>query len=171
MQKRPLWIRIKRAARLIYLRLFRINDSPAKIAGGFGIGVFIGATAGVGPIIAVFLAYIFRVNRVSALLGSLLFNTWVSVVTLLASIKVGSWVMGVDQENVFKAWNALTADFKWSKFFQASFSDVIIPVVVGNLIISFFIAVFMSGVVYFAAVEIRKIKHEAKMKKHALRQA
>ena len=60
MQKKSLLNKIKRLAKLVYLKLFRINDSPLKIALGFGLGVFIGVMPGVGPVIALLLAFLFH---------------------------------------------------------------------------------------------------------------
>jgi len=60
---------------LLYLKLIKINDTPQKIAFGFGLGVFSGIFPGTGPLAALFLALILRANRASALLGSLLTNT------------------------------------------------------------------------------------------------
>jgi uncharacterized protein (DUF2062 family) len=91
MRKRSLPNKVKRLAKVVYLKLFRINDSPLKIALGFGLGVFIGVMPGVGPVIALLLAFLFRVNRASALLGSILFNTWVGLIALLLAIKIGSY--------------------------------------------------------------------------------
>lgn len=44
--------RILRLLKLIYIKLFRINDTPQKIAQGFGLGVFLGILPGTGPIAA-----------------------------------------------------------------------------------------------------------------------
>lgn len=92
--------KISRSFRLIYTKLFRINDSPQKIALGFGLGIFLGILPGTGPVAALFLALLFRVNRASALLGCLLTNTWLSIVSFLFSIKVGSAIMRLDWHHV-----------------------------------------------------------------------
>ena len=73
--------KIREYLRLILAKLFNINDTPHKIALGLGLGVFAGILPGTGPIAAIFLALAFRANRASALLGSLLTNTWLSLVT------------------------------------------------------------------------------------------
>ncbi|MDI6606430.1 MAG: DUF2062 domain-containing protein, partial [Candidatus Omnitrophota bacterium] len=81
--------RIRRLFRLFYLKVFRINDSPRKVALGMGLGVFSGILPGTGPIAAVCLAFIFRANRAAALLGSLITNTWLSFFIFLVAIKTG----------------------------------------------------------------------------------
>jgi uncharacterized protein (DUF2062 family) len=54
-----------------------------------GLGVFTGILPGTGPLAALFLAFIFRANRASALLGSIATNTWFSFFTLVLAFKIG----------------------------------------------------------------------------------
>ncbi|MFA5092906.1 MAG: DUF2062 domain-containing protein [Candidatus Omnitrophota bacterium] len=148
MDKKSLVSRIKRLVKLIYLKFFRINDTPAKIALGFGLGVFIGVMPAVGPVIALFLAFLLRINRASALLGSILSNTWVGFLVLLFAIKTGSLVLGVNYQDVYFNWNQLFKDFKWERFFEASILKVLVPIGVGYLIISLIFAVVATLLVY-----------------------
>jgi uncharacterized protein (DUF2062 family) len=150
--------RIARILKTIYLKLVRINDSPIKIALGFGLGVFVGIMPGIGPVIALLLAFPLRVNRASAFLGSILFNTWAGLIALLLAIKIGSTVMGLNYQVVYAGWKELIKSFKWQKLFEASVQDVLIPMVVGYLIISLLIAVIMTIVVYLIAKQIRNKK-------------
>ena len=164
MKKKPLIIKIKRLAKLVYLKLFRINDSPLKIAIGFGLGVFIGVMPGIGPVIALLLAFLFRVNRASALLGSILFNTWVGLIALLLAIRIGSAVTGSSYSVVYDGWTALLKNFKWEKLFEVSVYDVLVPIGIGYLIISFIFAAVATAVVYMIAHQI-KMKKKIKSKK------
>ena len=66
----------------LFDKLFKINDTPQKIALGFGLGVFAGIFPGTGPVAAILLAYVFRANRASALFGSLFTNTWLNSVSI-----------------------------------------------------------------------------------------
>src|SRR3989338_11447506 len=90
----------KRLLKFLYLKLFKINDTPQKIALGLGLGVFAGIFPGTGPAASLFLAFIFRANRASALIGSMLTNTWLSVVTLLLAIKLGALMFGIQWEEI-----------------------------------------------------------------------
>ena len=74
---------LKKIPGFIFDKLFKINDSAEKIALGVGLEVFSGLMPGTGPTAALFLAFIFRANRAAALLGSMLTNTWLSVVTFI----------------------------------------------------------------------------------------
>jgi uncharacterized protein len=148
MEKRSWTDKIKRLAKAVYLKLFRINDSPLKIALGFGLGVFTGIMPGAGPVAAVLLAVFFRVNRAGALLGSLLFNTWFSVAALLVSMKLGAAVTGRHYQDVCAGWEALIKNFKWGKLFEASVYEILVPVAMGYLIVALAVALMAAGGVY-----------------------
>lgn len=150
--------KIKRLAKFFYLKLVRMNDSPHKIALGFGLGAFVGVMPGVGPVIALFFAFLFRVNRASALLGSVLFNTWLSFLALLLAIKVGALVMGRDYQDIHAAWTGIFKDFKWEKLWDVSVYDVLLPIGVGYLIISLVFAALAAAIVYVIAVQIKNRK-------------
>lgn len=119
----------------LYEKLFKINDTPQKIALGFGLGVFSGILPGTGPVAALFLAFILRVNRASALIGCLLTNTWLSFVTFLLAIKTGSAILGVSWQQVRQDWNSLFRQFSWPNLFKISVLKIIFPVILGYLII------------------------------------
>ena len=126
--------------KLIYIKLVKIDDSPHKIAVGFGLGVFAGIMPFAGPVIAVFLAILFKVNRASAFLGGLITNTWITVVAFLFSIKVGSVIFGINSDVIRLRWMALLKDFHLSSFFKLSAFEIILPVLTGYLAIAFFSA-------------------------------
>ena len=130
----------KKLITVIFSKLFKINDSPRKIALGVGLGVFSGLMPGTGPVAALFLAFIFRANRAAALLGSLLTNTWLSLVTLVLAIKAGSLALGLHWQDVDRKMQGLLHDFSWAKFFKLSFLDVLLPVITGYLIIGLLLA-------------------------------
>lgn len=121
----------------LYKNLFRIDDSAQKIALGFGLGVFSGIIPGIGPIAALFLAFLLRVNRGSALLGCLLTNTWLSFLTLILAIKLGSAILGLRWQEVREAWILSLKGFHWLGLFKLSILKVILPVIIGYLIVAF----------------------------------
>jgi uncharacterized protein (DUF2062 family) len=126
-----------RLLRFIYLKLFRINDSPQKIAQGFGLGVFLGILPGTGPIAALFLAFILRVNRIGALLGSVLTNTWLSFLIFPLSIKVGSIIMDLRWQEVNSNWLRFLKEFRFRDLCKLSVLKIILPVIVGFFVIAF----------------------------------
>lgn len=133
-KKKGSWL--TRTTKFIYLKIFRINDTPQKISLGLGLGVFSGIFPGTGPIAALFLALVLKVNRASALLGALLTNTWLSLVTFLLSIKIGSAIMNLKWQDVYMQTTQLFKNFRFSDLLKLSFLKVVLPVTLGYLIVS-----------------------------------
>lgn len=150
---------ILRFFKLVYIKLFRIHDTPQRIALGFGLGVCLGIIPGTGPLAALCLAILLRVNRASALLGSLLTNTWLSIVTFLLSIKLGSAIIGMSWQDVRKDWLLFLNNFKFIDLFKLSILKIILPVIVGYLVVAFFLGV---ATYLITLIIIIKIKHENK---------
>ncbi|MDD3087628.1 MAG: DUF2062 domain-containing protein [Candidatus Omnitrophica bacterium] len=119
----------------LYKKLFKINDTPQKIALGLGLGVALGVLPGTGPLAALFLSILLKVNRASALLGSLITNTWLSLVTFLLALRLGSAIFNISLEALRSEWRELFNDFQLSYLLKSSFLKVILPVSVGYLII------------------------------------
>jgi uncharacterized protein (DUF2062 family) len=150
--------RLQRLFRFLYLKLFRINDTPQRIALGFGLGVFLGILPGTGPIAALCCAFLFRVNRAAALLGSLLTNTWLSIVTFALSVKIGSFIMHLDWQKVYQDWGAFFKDFHWVNLFKLTALEIILPVAVGYFIISLCCGILGYIISLIAVIKIKKTK-------------
>jgi uncharacterized protein (DUF2062 family) len=148
-----------RLLRLVYAKLVLINDSPHKIALGFGLGILTGIIPGIGPIAALFLAFLLRANRFSALLGSLLTNTWLTVVFFLLSIKVGSAIMKVSWQDVYIESAVLLKNFQWQNLLSESFFKVVLPLAVGYLVISLVLAL---AVYLVALIIVKRVKNAHK---------
>ncbi len=147
--------KILRLKDFFYEKLFKINDTPQRIALGLGLGVSLGILPGTGPFAALFLAVIFKVNRASALLGSLLTNTWLSVVTFLLALRVGSAIFGVNWVALKNESRVLFANFHWSHLFKSSFFKIIMPILVGYILIALSLGIFVYLV---SLIVIRKIR-------------
>ena len=152
-----------RFCKSVFLKLFRINDTPQKIALGFGLGVFLGILPGTGPLAALGLAFLFRVNRASALLGSLLTNTWLSLVTFLLSIKIGSAILKADWQEGRSQWAAFCGAFHWPDLWKISSLKVIYPAALGYLVIASCLG--LSAYLISLAV-IAGLRHENKNRTH-----
>ncbi len=151
--------RILRFFKLVYIKIFRIHDTPQRISLGLGLGVFLGILPGTGPIAAIFLALLLRVNRAASLLGSLLTNTWLSLVTFLLSIRVGSSIMGIDWHETQDNWIYFIRNFKSVDLLRLSALKIIWPVIIGYFIVSFCLGLR----VYLITLPIiNKLKHENK---------
>lgn len=134
--------RISRFITFLYTKLFKINDTPQKIALGLGLGVALGILPLTGPLASLFLASVFRVNRASALLGSLLTNIWLSFLTFLLAVKIGATTLGIKWQLVHQDWNSFLSEFHWLSLFKLSVLKVILPIIVGYLEIAFCLGLF-----------------------------
>ncbi|MCK9573986.1 MAG: DUF2062 domain-containing protein [Candidatus Omnitrophica bacterium] len=153
--------RLKRLITVLYIKLVRTNDTPQKIALGFGLGVFTGILPGTGPIAAVFLASLARVNRATALLGSLATNTWLSFVTFLMSIKIGSSIIGANWQDIKEKWSLFLNNFTFAGLFKISVLKMIFPVMLGYLVV----AIFCGLLSYIAAILILSIRRKSRLNK------
>ncbi len=136
-------------------KLISINDSPFKIALGFGLGVFAGIFPGTGPLAAIFLAVIFRANRAAALAASLLTNTWLSVVIFAVSLQTGAAVLGTDWHAAQETSLALLKNFHWRTLLSGPILTVVKPMLVGYLIVGSALA-GLSFLAVYAAFKLRR---------------
>lgn len=120
-----------------FAKIFLLPDTPQRIAAGLGIGVFLGVLPGTGPLAALAVAFLLRVNRTSALVGSLLVNTWLSVVLFIAAVRVGAFFVGADWQKLLAAATGIFTDVRWPDILRESVVRVIGPVLVGYLLLSF----------------------------------
>ena len=100
--ERSLLERCRRTFRYIYLRLVRVGGDPVHIALGFSLGVFLGVfpTFGIGIPLSVLLASIFRWNRISAVLGSLVMNPITTPFFWTLSGSLGAAIFRVNVKNI-----------------------------------------------------------------------
>ena len=138
----------------LYAQLVKMDDSPRRIALGFGVGVFLGILPGTGPIAALALAFVFKINKAAALLGSVLTNTWLSVVTFVLSIKIGSAILGVQWAQVQHQARALMDHFSWQALFDVSLLNILKPLLIGYAVVG-----FVCGCAAYALVLVLLKKH------------
>ena len=116
-------------------KLFLMDGSPHAIALGFGVGVFLGLLPGTGPIAAVALAFAFRLNKLATLLGSVLTNTWLSVVTFAASLKLGAWICGLHWQDMYAQAQDLMHHFSWKSLWDVSLLQILKPLLIGYAVV------------------------------------
>ena len=139
----------------IYEKLFKIDDTPQRVALGFGLGVFLGIFPGTGPVAAIFLAVLFRLNRAAALIGSLLTNTWSSIIVFFLAFQLGSLIMGERWKDITRDWNSFQSSFRWADLFKFSTLKIILPVIIGYILIGLLLG-FLAYLITLAI--IKKVK-------------
>ena len=105
----------------------RIKDSPHQIALGFALGVWSNFLPifGIHVLIAIFLAYIFRSNQLSSILGSLLASIPIIFPFFwFLSWYVGSFVLSIFKRNIIE----VKSDIIYNEF-----SLKIIEMIIGSL--------------------------------------
>lgn len=142
-----------------YLRLVRLNDSPEKIAGGLALGAALGIlpTFGLGVILVLFLAGPFKVNRVSAVIGTLVMNPWTAPFFWALSYLAGSMMLGnhlSDTISVIKSINTSTG--LWKNILA---NRLLLPYIIGNVVVT----AMASALFYVAGLYF--VKAYRKMKK------
>ncbi len=148
--------KFKNYIKVFYDKLVKINDSPHRIAFGFALGVFLGILPGVGPVASLALAFVFKVNSVAALTGSLLTNTWLSVVTFLASIKIGSAIFGVQWQDIYDQCKTIFSNFNLKNLSNISILGILLPLIVGYAIIAL-VAGFVAYLILMIILTQKKI--------------
>ncbi|HEY4706857.1 MAG TPA: DUF2062 domain-containing protein [Thermodesulfobacteriota bacterium] len=102
--KKAILSRIGRRARLVYLKILRIDDPPERIARGAAIGVAMGVlpTFGLGTILSLAGAFILKANKAAAVLGSFVVNPLTAPFFWTLSAVVGSFIMREDYGSIYE---------------------------------------------------------------------
>jgi len=153
--------RFVRWVRYHYLRLVRLNDSPEKVASGFAIGVAVGVlpTFGLGIVIVIFLAWLTNINKVSAIIGSLVMNPWTSPFFWALSFFAGSLMLGNNIHDTALLFRGLkTQGDMWEAVLG---KRLILPYIIGNITVTA-VSVATS---YIATYYLVKAHKNAKTKK------
>jgi uncharacterized protein len=166
MNKKAVHNRIIRFLKMLYLKMFRINDTPQRVALGFGLGVFVGILPGTGPLAALLLAALFRINKAAALLGSILTNTWLSLITIVLSIKIGASIMGLEWRQVYNTWQQILKNFHWNHLLNTSILQLMLPVLTGYLILSFCLAVAVYSGALIILLILKRRRYESQNRTH-----
>lgn len=156
MANRQALIGISRFFRAVYLKIFRINDTPQRVALGLGLGVFTGVLPGAGPFAALALALLFKANRASALLGSILTNTWLSIPVFLLSLRTGAFLTGLNYQSLNKDWSLLIKDFHWITLLDMGVYKILMPILAGYALIALMIGMITYALTLIVVVYGRR---------------
>jgi uncharacterized protein len=116
--------------------LLHVEDTPHRIALAFGIGVWIAFSPllGVHTLLALGIAFAFRLSRVAILLGAYINNPWTLAPLYLAGTVVGCILMGVSTEGLAAVdWSQQGAAFH--EHLVASLRPYLWPFLLGNTVL------------------------------------
>lgn len=121
-------IGILRQAKLMLVRFVRLRGEPDEIAKGIALGIFIGMTPtfGLQMVIAIFLAYLLKENRLAALVGVWVTNPVTAPVIYAIEYEVGRILLKMPRA-------ALPGELSFGAFADLSY-DVLAPLWLGSVI-------------------------------------
>lgn len=117
-----------------------------------------GIVPATGPIAALFLALSFKVNRASALLGSLVTNTWLSILTFLLAVKIGAGIFRLDWQQLYQTVNSLMHNFRWNDLLKLSILNTLLPIFTGYMAVGLCCSILAYLTVYMLLITTAKKK-------------
>ena len=117
-------------------QLLQLDDTPHRLALAFGLGVWLAffPILGVHTILALLIAFVFRLNRAALLVGVYVSNPWTLAPLYMAGTVLGCEIFGVS--------SAELTSVDWSlhgrAFYRALFESLrpyVWPFVVGNTVL------------------------------------
>lgn len=129
--------------------ILEVKDTPHRISMAFAVGIFIGMSPlfGIHTLLGLLVAYVFRLNKLTTIVGVYITNPWTIIPIYTFSTWVGARCLGV---------NKILPDIDWRHVtFSAlmnDFSPLLMPFIVGTVIIS----VLSSGISYIVIYHLVK---------------
>ncbi|PLX98472.1 MAG: DUF2062 domain-containing protein [Desulfuromonas sp.] len=117
-----------RQTKLNLLRFIRLHGTPEEIAKGFALGIFIGMTPtfGVQMPIGFFCAWLFRENKLAAVLGVWITNPLTAPFIYAAEYEFGRLLLGMERLT-------LPTEYSFDTLSQVSW-DILLPLLVGSIL-------------------------------------
>ncbi|HXK11857.1 MAG TPA: DUF2062 domain-containing protein [Vicinamibacteria bacterium] len=116
--------------------LLHVQDSPARVAAAFALGIFIAffPILGIHTGMAILLAFLLRLNKVAVLAGAWTNNPWTLGPMFTAGTLLGCFLLGVSPSSLGEIdWGLHGRAFYESLL--AGFRPLLLPFVVGNLVL------------------------------------
>ena len=113
-----------------------LDDTPRRIAAAFGVGVYLAfhPLFGFHTLLALGIAFAFRLSRAAVLIGLYVNNPWTIAPMYLAGTTLGCWILGVPLEGL----SDIEWDLKNRAFYRlllVSLRPYLWPYVLGNTIL------------------------------------
>ena len=133
--------------------IFRLNDTPHKLASAFALGVFIAfsPTLGLHTITCLLLAWVFRLSKLVVITAAFINNPWTIVPMYGFCLWLGMKITGAGRVMPHIAWNELS----WTNAYLV-LKPYLWPFIAGTLLVGIIAALLSYGVVYWAVLRYRK---------------
>ena len=125
-------LRLRRAVQAF----LHLDDTPQRIAVAFGVGVYVAfhPLFGLHTLMALGIAFAFRLSRAAVLVGIYVNNPWTIAPMYIAGTTLGCWILGVPLDGL----GAVEWDLDSLAFYRSllvSLRPYLWPYVVGNTIL------------------------------------
>jgi uncharacterized protein (DUF2062 family) len=143
--------------------LFRLNDSPHRLATAFALGIFIAFSPILGfhTISCLLLAWAFRLSKIVVLTAAFMNNPWTIVPIYGSCLWIGMKITGSGSAIPHIAWSELNLTSAYMIL-----KPYLWPFVAGTLIVGVIAAAASYGVVYWAVMRYRKTEDGAYSSAH-----
>ncbi len=128
--------------------IFNVKDTPQRIALAFAMGVFMGISPllGLHYILALFLAWILRLNKLVAVVGVSVNNPWTIVPISSFCVWIGAKLMGIKQVLPEVDWGSVSLTGVMTKLTDLD-NFILLVKELMPLIKSFFVGSFLIGTI------------------------
>jgi uncharacterized protein (DUF2062 family) len=133
--------------------LFRLNDSPHRLAAAFALGVFIAfsPTIGLHTISCLLFAWAFRLSKLVVFTAAFINNPWTIVPMYGFCLWLGMKITGSHTVIPHIVWNELSLGNAYMIL-----KPYLWPFVAGTVVAGIIAAVVSYGVIYWAVMRYRK---------------
>jgi len=127
---------VRAQVRRAFQSFLHLDDTPQRIAAAFGVGVYLAfhPLFGLHTLMALGIAYAFRLSRAAVLVGICVNNPWTIAPIYFTGTTLGCWVLGVPLDSL----HALKWELGSGAFYGAllvTLRPYLWPYVVGNTIL------------------------------------
>jgi uncharacterized protein len=138
---------MRRRLRHMLEAFLHLDDTPRRIAAAFGVGVYLSfhPLFGLHTLMALGIAFAFRLSRAAVLVGIYVNNPWTMAPMYLAGTTLGCWILGVPLDGLSDIeWNF--DDRAFYRLLLLSLKPYFWPYVLGNTILG----IVCGSAAYFA---------------------
>jgi uncharacterized protein (DUF2062 family) len=158
-RKHPL--KLSRRWKVLLLDLLGREEPPERVAAAIALGIGVGFSPfmGIHFVIAIGLAFLFRLNRIDALLGTLVGNPWTLPPVYAAGYALGRQLLNYDHRKVPDLpWDRLLHRDFWHAFSGSALRPRLASYVVGTAVLGLLIGL-SSYLVIRALLRIYHRRH------------